>query len=361
MKSKPAAASQSTGGRPGADQLAVLHEADGSSGVSLFNVQTAEERRLRREHARGGYLRWTPDGLRLMWIDEAEDVERGVLALALIQYDAEGEREDRTPIELQKLADAFPEERIASPWTDGNPNSGPGKGERVAVSSAAAIAVNATIASSFAWPVGAEDGSGWRQNRGGLWWLERYDYGGTCGWTYHPGLDLNKDGTSGDQDRYEAVYAVAEGVVVDSGWYSSTWGNIIVIEHSMPDGSKVWSVYGHLEDRWVSSGNSVSRRQQIGRVGKGDGTLSAHLHHEIRVVNVSASSFPCGQPTSYVTDRYRNPETFLDANRASRCRHRSCRREQLRHTVAPKNRPRATASQRRKRAGTSNHALEVPQ
>jgi hypothetical protein len=166
---------------------------------------------------------------------------------------------------------------------------------------------------SFDYPVGAPDGTGWLNNRNGLWWLELYNYGGTCGLVYHPGVDLNKDGTYGDQDRGEPVYAVADGVVAASGVYGGTWGNVILVEHTLPDGSKVWSQYGHLETRLVGTGARVARRQQIGTVGKGDGSLSAHLHFEIRKVSLTANAFPCGQSQSYVTARYNDPIAFLNS------------------------------------------------
>jgi hypothetical protein len=167
---------------------------------------------------------------------------------------------------------------------------------------------------AFDYPVGAADGTGWLNNRNGLWWLQQYNYGGTCGVVYHPAVDMNKDGTSGDQDHGQPVYATADGVVVASGTYGGTWGNVILVEHTLPDGTKVWSQYGHLDTRLVGAGASVARRQQIGTVGKGDGSLSAHLHFEIRKVSMAANAFPCGQSQSYVTERYHDPIAFLNSH-----------------------------------------------
>lgn len=175
--------------------------------------------------------------------------------------------------------------------------------------------VFAAVSDGFDYPVGKPDGIGWLNNHNGLWWLEQWDYGGSCGWVYHPGVDFNKDNTIGDQDRYEPVYAVSNGTVVESGWYASTWGNIILIEHTLPDNSQVWSQYAHLEDRWVQTGATVTKGQQIGRVGKGDGSLDAHLHFEIRKSFFSASSFPCGQSQSYVESLYFDPIAYINSKR----------------------------------------------
>jgi murein DD-endopeptidase MepM/ murein hydrolase activator NlpD len=170
----------------------------------------------------------------------------------------------------------------------------------------------------FDYPVGTVDGLGWLNNQQGLGWLQPWTYGTTCGLVYHPGIDFNKDGTSGDQDRYEPVYAVADGKVVGSANYGVLWGNIILLEHTLEDGSKVWSQYAHLEARLVAMGASVTRRQQIGTVGKGDGRLPAHLHFEIRKIGPSSmepSAFPCRQQPSYVTERYYEPIAFINSRR----------------------------------------------
>ncbi len=180
----------------------------------------------------------------------------------------------------------------------------------------------ADVSNGFDYPVGKPDGNGWINNRNGLWWLEPWNYGGSCGWVYHPGVDFNKDNTSGDQDRYEPVYAVSNGTVVASGLYSSTWGNIVIIEHTLSDSSKVWSQYAHLEDRWIQIGDIVTKGEQIGKIGKGDGSLSAHLHFEIRKFGhdiLSASSFPCGQSKSYVETYYEDPIAYINSHRTLGC------------------------------------------
>ena len=175
-----------------------------------------------------------------------------------------------------------------------------------------------SVSNGFDFPVGQPDGTGWRANHNGLWFLDRYDYGGNCGLTYHPAHDFNRDGSTGDRDRYEPVYAASSGIVRASTYDgTSTWGNIIVIEHSLPDGTTVWTQYGHLENRMVNVGDTVTKRQQIGRVGKGSTNypVPAHLHFEVRKVNLSATAFPCGQSQQYVIDRYYNPITFIDQHR----------------------------------------------
>ncbi len=175
--------------------------------------------------------------------------------------------------------------------------------------------LNAATADSFRYPVGNTDGTGWLANRNGLQWLDTFNVGGKCGNVYHPGVDFNKDGTSTNQDKGQPVYAVANGTVVFSGYADSTWGDIILIEHVLPDGTKVWSQYAHVQNRMVNTGTKkdVAKGQQIAEVSNAYGRWAAHLHFEIRKVNLSASSYPCGQSKSYVEARYYNPESFIKA------------------------------------------------
>ncbi|MFH2124345.1 MAG: peptidoglycan DD-metalloendopeptidase family protein, partial [Pseudomonadota bacterium] len=172
----------------------------------------------------------------------------------------------------------------------------------------------AAVSNGFDYPVGKPDGTDWLTNNTGLQWLDLYNYGSTCGNVYHPGRDFNKG--SGDADRYEPVYAVSNGEVVGSSWYT-TWGNVILIKHVLPDGSTVWSQYGHLEERSVSSGTVVTKGDQIGTVGKGDPNagMSAHLHFEIRKTNLSTNYFPCGETSAYVSSNYYNPTDFINTHR----------------------------------------------
>ena len=169
-----------------------------------------------------------------------------------------------------------------------------------------------TADNSFRYPVGNENGNGWLKNRTGLQWLEEYDYEGTCG------LDFNKDDTSCDDDEGEPVYAVANGEVIESYYESgSTWGNLIIVKHVLPNQEVVFSLYGHLKDRYIYEGNNVKKGALIGTVGKGIG-LCAHLHFEIRKSNMNGfptKYFPCGESNSFVEEHYCNPENFIKSDR----------------------------------------------
>lgn len=134
------------------------------------------------------------------------------------------------------------------------------------------------VANGFDFPVGKPNGDGYNTTAG-CWFLQR---DGECAPGPHPGQDFNKN-CGGDCDLGEPVYAVANGIVVDSENYPPVWGNIILIEHTLPDGNKVWSQYAHLQNRLVGKDTTVEKGAQIGTIGKGYNNIYyAHLHFEIR-------------------------------------------------------------------------------
>ena len=163
------------------------------------------------------------------------------------------------------------------------------------------------IADGFDYPVGPPDGDGYNHTAG--WdFLDRTDGG-----TYHPGEDWNQNGTSGDGDLDQPVYAVANGTVTAADDYHDSWGNIVVIEHLLPDGTQVWSLYGHLDTILVSSGD-VTRGQQIGTIGKGY-VWYAHIHFEIRKENLPPDAYPNGWSREQVQAAYARPSEFIDSHR----------------------------------------------
>jgi murein DD-endopeptidase MepM/ murein hydrolase activator NlpD len=89
--------------------------------------------------------------------------------------------------------------------------------------------------------------------------------------TYHQGLDMAIAAGS-------PVYAAAAGKVVSTG-YNSVEGNNITVNH----GNGLVTKYKHLSKIYVSSGQTVTRGQNIGAVGSTGVSTGAHLHFEVRV------------------------------------------------------------------------------
>ena len=131
----------------------------------------------------------------------------------------------------------------------------------------------------------------WKVNDVGF--LQNQNYSGVD-WGKHLGEDcLAEPGTP--------VFTIGRGRVVysalhasstppeDEGKKGSNWGNIIIIAHKNPRTGKVFfSVYGHLGERLVETGEDVERGQKIGTVGRGwtpenGWWKNSHLHFAIYV------------------------------------------------------------------------------
>lgn len=81
----------------------------------------------------------------------------------------------------------------------------------------------------------------------------------------------------------EPVYSIGHGLVTyaePEGWNRDK--GVVIIQHTLRDGSQVLSFYGHLDPPSIvlQPGYCVERGQQVGNVGRPRG--SPHLHFEIR-------------------------------------------------------------------------------
>ncbi len=165
------------------------------------------------------------------------------------------------------------------------------------------VAGDFPVADGFHWPVGNRvDLAGWADKNP---FLRRNAKG-----EYHPGADFNDMG-HGDHDLGAPIYAVADGVVTAVGFWP-VWGNLILIEHRLPDGSQVWSQYAHPQEVMVKEDEVVRRGQKIGTIGKGDrDRYWAHLHFEIRRKDFHVSSWQVYNP-EIVKANYHDPIEFIE-------------------------------------------------
>lgn len=94
--------------------------------------------------------------------------------------------------------------------------------------------------------------------------------------TYHVGEDWG--GPLGGR-----VSAAANGVVIMAGKVGATqsWGNLVVVEHTLPDGNKATSIYGHLDTISVKPGQDVGIGDKLGTVGDTGMSDGVHLHFSI--------------------------------------------------------------------------------
>ncbi|MBI5575712.1 MAG: M23 family metallopeptidase [Deltaproteobacteria bacterium] len=88
----------------------------------------------------------------------------------------------------------------------------------------------------------------------------------------HKGVDMSApEGTP--------VCAAESGFVFYAGDKWKGYGNAVALDH----GGTITSLYGHLREIHVKSGDAVPAGAMIGTVGKTGNATTPHLHFEIRV------------------------------------------------------------------------------
>lgn len=90
------------------------------------------------------------------------------------------------------------------------------------------------------------------------------------------------------------IYASAAGTVIVSkvGGWNGGYGNYVVIDH----GNGTQTLYSHMSSDSVSIGQSVSRGQKIGTVGKTGEATGYHLHFEVRGARNPFANCSVGAP-----------------------------------------------------------------
>ena len=101
----------------------------------------------------------------------------------------------------------------------------------------------------------------------------------------HHGVEfLNSMGTP--------VFAAADGEVIVAGNdlttlygpYYNFYGNLVILAHKLPDlQTTLYTLYAHLSEVAVTSGDMVQVGEQVGLVGLSGAATGSHLHFEVRL------------------------------------------------------------------------------
>ena len=118
--------------------------------------------------------------------------------------------------------------------------------------------------------------------------------------SYHAGVDY----LPGASPAY--VRAAADGIVriaAEAGSDAShDFGHVVVLEHTLPGGGRVSTVYAHLRERpAVEPGDCVPRATRLGEMGRTGAAANVHLHFEVK------ADPRLGPPYGYTSD---HPDGF---------------------------------------------------
>jgi hypothetical protein len=107
------------------------------------------------------------------------------------------------------------------------------------------------------------------------------------------------------KDAGTDIFAISNGVIKYAQFYKScpNWGHLIVIEHTLANGNKVCSIYGHCIPT-KAPGSIVKKGQHIGSIAHYE-CWSDHIHFGI--YNGSYSDIPCYDDSCF-TQGYRCEE-----------------------------------------------------
>lgn len=144
-------------------------------------------------------------------------------------------------------------------------------------------------------------------------YLSKYSLG------YHTGADLNLNYPTHDLDRHAPVYSISDGVVTFAKEVGGAWQAVVVVEHEpLPDGTPVYSRYGHVDNIIVKAGDRVTRGQQLAVVGQSGGAgANYHLHFDIsctKIMKTNPQHWP-GSNFDETKKHYVDPLKFIQANR----------------------------------------------
>lgn len=95
-------------------------------------------------------------------------------------------------------------------------------------------------------------------------------------WGGHPALDINTY-------YRQPVFASDSGTVVFSGWSTSGYGNLVIIDH----GNGYRTYYAHNEATLVSAGQGIVQGQQVAESGNTGNSTGNHLDFRIRATGGS--------------------------------------------------------------------------
>lgn len=102
---------------------------------------------------------------------------------------------------------------------------------------------------------------------------------------YHTGADLNRPTY---QDSGKQVYAADDGEIVFVGSVQGWQQSVVVIKHTLEDGSFVWTRYAHIKATGIVLSSHIARGNRIGLIADYTpvGPQGDHLHFDVAKIDL---------------------------------------------------------------------------
>lgn len=105
---------------------------------------------------------------------------------------------------------------------------------------------------------------------------------------FHEGVDIRPISRSSNNEPLDKIHTITDGLVVhtNNNPRHSNYGKYIVVQHNWGEGP-IFSLYAHLSNIYVKSGQRVKSNQtiaQMGHTGAGINTRRSHLHFEMNML-----------------------------------------------------------------------------
>jgi len=106
---------------------------------------------------------------------------------------------------------------------------------------------------------------------------------------YHTGIDIVPNNPSDTIEIYSigsgrVIYTNGKGNVSDNQNGNAGFGNTVIVEHTLSNGSQIWSQYSHLKYNSikVTTGQKVNQNTVLGVMGNTGYSTGNHLHFEMK-------------------------------------------------------------------------------